>query len=115
MPNAMTTAQLQSLLQGLNSASSDGATLNQIAGAISGVYNTMSANGYGYANLASGLVTGSTFSGDVAKNFMTNFAAENGTPMSAQTVTNIKLSMAQGYLQTLIADSNATGQVTSDI
>src|SRR5450830_849796 len=113
MPNVLTSAQLQSLSSDLNSFSSG--TNDEKTSAITAIYNYLSDNGYGYATLASGLVTGSTLSGDVAKNFMANYAATNGSPMTVDTQVNIELSMAQAYVKTLIDDSQSTGQVSSDI
>src|SRR5450830_974472 len=113
MPNVLTTAQLQSFSSDLSSFSSG--TNDEKTSAITTIYNYLSDNGYGYATLASGLVTGSTLSGDVAKNFMANYAATNGSPMTVDTQVNIELSMAQAYVKTLIDDSQSTGQVSSDI
>jgi hypothetical protein len=83
--------------------------------AVASFYSYMSAQGYGYANLSGGLVTCPTLPGNVALNFMTAVAAENGVALTQSQVANIELQMAEGYISALISNASKKGSTSSDI
>jgi hypothetical protein len=112
MPNTLTTAQLQVLTNQLATTSPGAANFQSV---VNGVYSQLAAQGYGYANLAAGLVTCSTLSGKVAQNFMANFASAQGSSLSNAQIQNIELGMANAYIDALSAMSKASGAVNTDI
>lgn len=107
MPSTLTTGQLQYA----KSLLSDGTPE-----AMNSFYAYMSGQGYGYANLAIGLINCSTFSGNTAQAFMLNAAQQQGLSLTANQISNIELTMAYGYINTLIGNSNGNnGTVTQDV
>jgi hypothetical protein len=77
------------------------------------IYNQLSQQGYGYATLANDLVTGSSLSGQVAKNFMSNYAASLGGALTDTQTNNIEVGMARAYVQTLYNNANTNGGTVS--
>lgn len=107
MPNTLTIAQLNSVKTMID------------RGDLVGFYNYMSSQGYGYANLAKGVVECSTLSGgSTAQNFMTQMAVEQGIKLTADKVVKIEIDMAMGYFSSLMAiatDLKSNGVVNRDV
>ncbi len=104
MPNLLTTAQLI----GAKAMIADGNVL--------GFYDYMASQGYGYANLAKGVVECTLLSGgSTAQNFMVQEAARRGITMTEQKVLDVERIMAYGYVDTLIENARAGGTVNLDI
>ena len=115
MPNALTAAQLQGYLSQLAETSPGSSNFESV---VNGVYSQLSQQGYGYANLAAGLVTCSTLSGNVAQNFMANYASSQGVALSSSQIQKIELDMANAYVNTLLqmaSAPNGDGTVSTDI
>ena len=104
MPNQLTTQQLTN------------AKAMIANGNITGFYNYMYSQGYGYANLAKGVVECSLSSGGAtALQYMTDVAKQAGITLTAQKVAKIELEMAYGYVNTLLRIAGESGVVSSDI
>jgi hypothetical protein len=107
MPNTLTTSQLLSAQAMITN------------GNVLGFYDYMASQGYGYANLAKGVVECTLLSGgSTAQNFMTQEAARRGISMTEQQVHSVERVMAQGFIGTLIANSRvpgANGVVNQDV
>lgn len=103
MPNILTTDALKNAQKMIQS------------GDLVGFYNYMAKQGYGYANLAKGVVACDTYSGGTtAQNYMVQAASEMGVTLSADRILNIEKSMANQYAQALIDRSTVTGSISSD-
>ena len=87
MPNPLTTDELNQAKTLLNS----GTTAAEKKSALNSFYQYMSDQGYGYADLAQGLVNGSTMSGNTALDFLQNAANAQGVTLSNQDVQNIEM------------------------
>ncbi|WP_057833243.1 hypothetical protein [Colwellia sp. TT2012] len=77
------------------------------AGKISDFYNAMLENGYAYAGWAVGVAEGDTIAGRAALDFLNDSAmlgaiGANAEALSSDVIENIKIDMAQAYLDTLI-------------
>jgi hypothetical protein len=73
-------------------------------------YGYLSSQGYGYANLASGVVECTTLSGGTtAQSFMMQAAAQQGVTLTAISVGKIEMGMATGYYNYLLASGAASG------
>ncbi len=98
MPNRLTTEKLQAA----KAMITDGRVLD--------FYNYMASQGYGYANLAKGVVECSLLSGgSTAQAFMTVRAAELGIPLPPEKVVAVEREMATRYADRLIELSRADG------
>lgn len=98
MPNSLTTVQLLSAQAMITS------------GDVLGFYNYMASQGYGYANLAKGVVECTLLSGgSTAQNFMVQEAERRGITLSDQKVFDVERVMANGYIKTLIDKSSLQG------
>lgn len=96
MPNTLTTAQLRTAQSMITS------------GNVTGFYNYMAGQGYGYANLALGVVQCSFLSGgSTAQNYMVIQAAQMGITLTPSQVGAIEVNMANQYINTLIGLSQA--------
>ncbi len=107
----MATLQTPITLDSLNYAQ----TLFDTAGP-GAMYNYLAGFGDRYSILAQGVLDGSTTSGQAALEFMEHTALQQGVTLTQGDVDQIRLDMAQGYLDTLqgIALSSG-GQVTREI
>lgn len=99
MTAPLTTAQLATLQNILNDNSK---TTDQRAASY---YQTLASYGYPYGELAYGVVT-NTGSGQIANNFIANYAAQNGITYTAAMAQNIRFDLAQADLD---ARNAATG------
>lgn len=98
MPNSLTTAHLTTAQTMITN------------GNLLGFYSYMASQGYGYADLARGVVECTLLSGgSTAQNFMLQEAARRGITMTEQQVIAVEKAMAQGYIGTLIANSELSG------
>jgi len=88
MPNTLTTAQLQGYLNQPATTLPGSSNFESI---VNGVYSQLGQQGYGYANLAAGLVNCNTLSGNVAQNFMGNYANSQGISLSSSQTQKIEL------------------------
>ncbi|KPN71877.1 hypothetical protein [Neisseria sp. 83E34] len=70
---------------------------NGVGGAIS-VYQSLQNKGYTYAGWAGGVASGKTVTGQAALNFM---AASSGKTFSESQLNNIRIDMANSYLNSL--------------
>lgn len=85
-------------------------------GQLAQAYDELAARGYQYATLANGVVKGDTFSGRIALEFLEKTAEAQKHALSEEAVDAIRMSMANGYLDTLSWQfSNAPALVTRDI
>ncbi|VEF00713.1 Uncharacterised protein [Neisseria canis] len=85
---------------------------NGVGGAIS-VYQSLQSKGYTYAGWAGGVASGKTVTGQAALNFM---AASSGKTFSESQLNNIRIDMANSYLNTLVKNIERDGgKTTSDI
>lgn len=104
MPSTLTTAQL-------NDAKTMIATGNVV-----GFYNYLASQGYGYANLGKGVVECTLLTGgSTAQNFMVQEATRRGITMTEGQVLAVEKVMAEGYINTLIKNSESTGSVNTDV
>jgi hypothetical protein len=106
MPNSLTLQQLKNAQAMID------------RGDLKGFYDYMYGQGYGYANLAKGVVECSASTGGAfALQYMTQVAKDHGINLTAQQVAKIEIGMANGYLDTLIAmaNKNNKGFVNQDI
>ena len=88
MANILTTAQLQD------------ARIMIDNGNLKGFYDYMASNGYGYANLAKGVVDCTTLSGGTtAQNFMAQAAAAKGISLSGDLIRKTEIDMAYVYVR----------------
>jgi Ca2+-binding RTX toxin-like protein len=101
MPNPLTTTELQAARTMIDQ------------GNLVGFYNYMYNQGYGYANLAKGVVECTTESGgSAALQFITQAAKEQGVILTAAQVGQMEVRMAYAYADKLIEIAEPTGSVT---
>lgn len=86
----------------------------QIGNDPTAVYTQLRNLGYRYADLAYGVVSQSYLSGRIAQDFANNSAASQGHPLSQVENSQIKVQLAQAYIDSLKALVNA-GRAGSDI
>lgn len=96
------------------------ATIDRLRAIASGgdparAYQELSNLGYGYAELARGVVTGATFFGAVAGNFARNAAESQGRPISTTQFRMINRQLFEEYAVALRNSANSNGVVTADI
>uniref|UniRef100_UPI002AB607E5 calcium-binding protein n=1 Tax=Paraburkholderia heleia TaxID=634127 RepID=UPI002AB607E5 len=103
MATPMTTAQLEQARTMISS------------GDISGFYSYMASQGYNYAILAEGLVSGTSFSGAAAVNFLIASAAEQGVNFSSSQIPALEADMANQWVTALENVAGPTGTVDSDL
>ena len=85
-------------------------------GLLAQAYDELAAHGYRYAALANGVVKGDTFSGRIALEFLGKTAKAQDRPLSEADVDDIRLAMANAYLDTLgLQASNTAECVTRDV
>lgn len=107
----LTTAQLQAYADRLQHG-----TLTDVQQ----VYNDLYSKGYNYAGWAGGVANESTITGVSAVNFLTGTALMGwGGPqcrnLSGETLNNIRMGMAQEYVQALLERSRTSGLVGEDV
>ena len=78
-------------------------------------YQELSNLGYGYAELARGVVTGATFFGSVAGNFARNSAESQNRPISTTQFRLINRQLFEEYAIALRNSANSNGIVSIDI
>ncbi|RKT21632.1 hypothetical protein B0G69_5028 [Paraburkholderia sp. RAU2J] len=104
MPNSLSKDQIGSLIQMANN------------GNLVGVYQYLQQNGYQYAGLALGVVTGSTVSGAAALGFLNTSAQINGVNLTSTQLTQIKTELTKDYLNLLLNQAvNNGGTTNTDI
>lgn len=79
------------------------------------VYGVLESYGYKYAGWGDGVAAANTIAGASALTYMQNTAKELGRPLTDKQVENIKLGMAEGYLEALKAQADHQGYVNRDI
>lgn len=88
-----------------------------LAGQLQEFYSEIkSITGFKYCDLALGIVTGDSVAGEVAVKYMRDQALDKGINLGDAQVENVKIAMANGYLDALesIAETNS-GKVNRDI
>lgn len=81
------------------------------------LYRYMADQGYRYALLASKVVAGFSFSGDIAQNFLLETAKSEGVSLTTNQVPELEQSMALGWVDALcsVADTAPQGKVDADL
>ncbi|MBF0561228.1 MAG: hypothetical protein HQL37_04230 [Alphaproteobacteria bacterium] len=113
MATAFTGAQLSDMLATLDQNLASAADKRQV---LADFYSDMFNNqGYRYANLGYGLVTGTSQTGQLALNYMKASAQAQGNTISEDDITNLEVSMANGWLGALkdAADNNTVDHTVS--
>jgi hypothetical protein len=87
------------------------------AGDVAGFYSFMADQGYNYAFLAGGLVSGSGFSGAAAINYLISSAASQGVTFTESEVPALEAKMATAWVLALegVAQANPSGVVSADL
>src|ERR1700685_4478135 len=85
------------------------------AGNLASVYQYLQQNGYQYAGLALGVVTGATVSGAAALGFLNTSAQLNGVSLTSAQLTKIKTELTQDYLDFLKTQAASQGYANTDI
>ena len=87
------------------------------AGNLAGFYGYMADQGYNYALLAGGLVTGGSFSGEAAVNYLIGSAQAQGVTITPDKLTAIETDMANKWVDALesAAQASSTGTVDGDL
>jgi hypothetical protein len=101
--------------QGVSVATIDRLRVKASNGDPAGAYQEISNLGYGYAELARGVVTGATFFGATAGNFARNSAQNQGHPLSPAKFRLINRKLFEEYALALRSSANASGIVSADI
>ena len=103
MATPMTTAELQQAQTMID------------AGDLAGFYSYMADQGYNYALLAGGLVSGSSFSGAAAINFLLGSAQAQGVNFTASQLPALETAMATAWVSALERVAGPDGTVSSDL
>jgi hypothetical protein len=103
MATPMTRAQLEQARAMINS------------GNVSGFYAYMANQGYNYALLANGLISGTSFSGAAAVNYLLASAQAQGVKFSASQIPALEEDMANRWVDALERVSGPTGTVSADL
>lgn len=87
------------------------------SGNLAGFYGYMADQGYNYALLAGGLVTGGSFSGEAAVNYLIGSAQAQGVVITPDKLTAIETDMANKWVDALesAAQASPTGTVDGDL
>lgn len=99
-PTPLTASQMSNLSSILNNQS---LTTSQRSAQY---YQTLASYGYNYGNLAEGVVNNNTLAGQIANNFIQDYANANGITYNSTTASNIQYGLAQADLA---ARENAGG------
>ncbi|MEG0870163.1 MAG: calcium-binding protein, partial [Hafnia sp.] len=78
-------------------------------------YDFLEKCGFPYATLANGVAKGDSFAGNAALDFMKATALHEGRPLSEDDVNNIRVLMANGYLNALERKMGDTNILTEEI
>src|SRR5881628_2219943 len=109
MPSALTTQQIDQYISLIDTGGVD---------AVRQVYDTLYAQGYNYAGWASGVASGSTMTGQSALDYLQGSAlmglgSDACRNLTSEQIDNIRVDMANGYLETLKAIANDSGGIVN--
>jgi hypothetical protein len=86
------------------------------AGDLAGFYTYMANQGYDYALLAGGLVSGSSFSGAAAVSYMLSSAQAQGVNFTASQVPAFEAAIANAWMDALEREATLSGgEISSDL